>query len=383
MSRHCGANCPKRHDVKVSNPLQRESNFFMPPHKGQLRSLFMKKEKMPTSAEIDRLLRMNRDRLRVPLSWVATTETQPYTNFGDGLSAVMVSSLAGMPVVRANFDEASERIVAVGTIGHGQKNGILHFWGTGVDAERNPMTGDAPYFKPPNTEFNVYATRGPKSAQTFRNAGIDAPEVYGDPVWLLPRIWPLAEVEKTHDLGVILHISELTEQRPGVGPRDEYARYDIPEEWQKRIKIINTYSEATPEAMRAKVAEIVSCRRIVSTSLHGLVIAETYGIPCAWFATYGGDEGVVLDIGENADKIDHRIADFYSGIGRSSINAYLRDRKFKSDWNSIIRFIDRRWRPVENYTGDALLRAFPLPLAVDPDAAQWDVDPNIWVNIQF
>ncbi|WP_230461234.1 polysaccharide pyruvyl transferase family protein [Sphingobium sp. CAP-1] len=340
---------------------------------------------MSTSSEIDRLLRMNRDRLRVPLSWVATTPEQPYTNFGDGLSAVMVSSLAGMPVVRANFDEDRERIVAVGTIGHGQKNGILHFWGTGVDALRNPITGDAPYFKPPNTEFNVYATRGPKSAETFRKAGIDAPEVYGDPVWLLPRIWPLDEVEKTHDLGVILHISELTDQRPGVGPREEYPRYEIPEEWSKKVKIINTYCDATPEAMRAKVAEIVSCRRIVSTSLHGLVISETYGIPCAWFATYGqGDgEGAQLEIDDPESKIDHRIADFYSGIGRTTINAYLRDRKFRSDWNSIIRFIDRRWRPVEGYDGDALLRAFPLPLAVDPNAMRWNVDPAIWADIHF
>lgn len=340
---------------------------------------------MPNNPESDRLLRMNRTRLRVPLSWVATTPEQTYTNFGDGLSAVMVSSLAGMPVVRANFDEASERVVAVGTIGHGQKNGILHFWGTGVDAMRNPVAGDAPYSKPPNTEFNVYATRGPRSAATFRSAGIEAPDIFGDPVWLLPRIWPLDDVEKTHDLGVILHISELTEQRPGVSYRPDYIRYDIPEEWAGRIKIINTYSDATPEAMRAKVAEILSCRRIVSTSLHGLVICETYGIPCAWFATYGvGDgEGAQLEIDDPESKIDHRIADFYAGLGRTTINAYLQDRLLKSDWNSIIRFVDRRWRPVEGYDGDALLRAFPLPLAVDPAASRWDIDPAIWSDIDF
>jgi len=340
---------------------------------------------MNSAQEIDRLLRMNRDRLRVPLSWVATTPEQPYTNFGDGLSAIMVSSLAGMPVVRANFDEDLERIVAVGTIGHGQKNGILHFWGTGVDKLRNPISGDAPYYKPPNTEFNVYATRGPNSAATFRDAGIAAPEVYGDPVWLLPRIWPLEDVEKTHDLGIILHISELTDQRPGVGPRPDYGRYAIPEEWQDRVKIINTYSDATPEAMRAKVAEIVSCRRIVSTSLHGLVISETYGIPCAWFATYGSaeGEGTQLEINALDSKIDHRIADFYAGTGQTHVNAYLSDRKYPSDWNNIIRFIDRRWRQIDGYDGDALLRAFPLPLAVDPDVARWDIDPAIWNEIHF
>lgn len=342
---------------------------------------------MPDNPPTERLLRMNRTRLRVPLSWVATTSEQPFTNFGDGLSAVVVSSIAGMPVVRANFDQDSERVVAVGTIGHAQKNGILHFWGTGVDKSRNPVTGDAPYSKPPNTQFNVYATRGPKSAAIFRSAGIPAPDIFGDPVWLLPRIWPLADVEKTHELGVILHITELTDQRPGVSYRPDYTRYDIPEEWAGRIKIINTYSDATPAAMREKVAEILSCRRIVSTSLHGLVIAETYGIPCAWFATYGGDggmgEGAQIDIDDHDSRIDHRIADFYAGLGRTTINAYLQSRLQKSDWNSIIRFIDRRWRRVEGYDGNALARAFPLPLAVDPQASRWDIDPAIWSDIDF
>ena len=329
------------------------------------------------------LFRMNQARLRVPLSWVATTEQQPATNFGDGLSALVVSALADLPVERANFDQASERLVAVGTIGHNQKNGVLHFWGTGIDATRNPVGVDGPYQRPPETEFHIHALRGPVSADTFQIAGIDAPAVYGDPVWLLPRIWPLDDVEKTHDIGVVLHISELTEQNPEAVVRDIYARYQVPEDMQGSIKLINTFAPATVDGMRDKVREILSCRRILSTSLHGLVIAETYGVPCAWFATYGSGETVELDLVDPETKVDHRIRDFYRGLGRTHIQTYAQDRKFPTDWKNAIKFIDSYWKRETEYDPVPLIRAFPLPRRSDAEAKIWDVDDTVFGHVPF
>lgn len=329
------------------------------------------------------LLRMNRFRLRVPLSWVATTEAQPATNFGDGLSALVVSALADLPVERANFDQDSERIVAVGTIGQNQKNGVLHFWGTGVDASRNPLGIEGPYQRPPNTEFNVHALRGPLSSAAFAAAGISVPDVYGDPVWLLPRIWPLKDVKKTHELGVVLHISELEAQTPKAVVRDIYARYKVPEELQGSIRLINTFAPASVDGMRDKVREILSCRRILSTSLHGLVIAETYGIPCAWFATYGKGENVELSLHDPASQVDHRIRDFYRGLGRDSIRTYALDRKLITDWTAAMAFVDGYWTREESYDPTELVRAFPLPQRADAEEAIWQVDGGVFDAIHF
>lgn len=329
------------------------------------------------------LLEMNRSRLRVPLSWVATTEQQPATNFGDGLSALVVSALAGLPVERANFDQACERLVAVGTIGHNQKNGVLHFWGTGIDATRNPLGVEGPYQRPPDTEFHIHALRGPASAETFQAVGIDAPAIYGDPVWLLPRIWPLADVEKTHELGIVLHISELNEQNPEAVVRDIYARYRIPEDMQGSIRLINTFAPATVDGMRDKVAEILSCRRILSTSLHGLVIAETYGVPCAWFATYGDGNPVDLDLKDPDTKIDHRIRDFYRGLGRNAIKTFAQDRKLVTDWAKAIAFVDGYWKRETRYNPVPLIRAFPLPRRTDAEAGIWNVDATIFDHVPF
>ncbi|MCK0197001.1 polysaccharide pyruvyl transferase family protein [Ancylobacter sp. 6x-1] len=337
----------------------------------------------PGSPQLDTLLRMNADRMSVPLSWAATTRENPHANLGDTLSALVVAGMAGVTVRRAGFDQNIERMVAVGTIGHNQRNGILHFWGTGVDAERNPVDPFVRgYVRPANTEFHVHAMRGPNSARTFRAAGIDVPEIYGDPVWMLPRFWPMKDVEKTHDLGVILHITEMEDRTPEAQVKESLRRYAIPEAFRNRIRLINTHCPATVEGMKAKVAEIVSCRAIVSTSLHGLIISETYGIPCAWFATYGDGEGRMLELANPEHQIDHRMRDFYMGVERSTLSSYCLDRSKLTDWKAVLDWVHGTWRPL-SYDDRPLIRAFPVPLAVSPETPAWPLPPAIVDSIEY
>lgn len=335
------------------------------------------------SPELAALLRMNADRMSIPLSWAATTRESPHANLGDTLSALIVAGMAGVTVRRAGFDQPIERMVAVGTIGHNQRNGVLHFWGTGVDAERNPVDPLVRgYVRPADTDFRIHAMRGPNSARTLRAAGIEVPDIFGDPVWMLPRFWPMTEVEKTHDLGVILHITELEDRTLDAAVKPSLKRYGIPDEFKGRIRLINTHCPPTPEGMRAKVAEIVSCRAIVSTSLHGLVISETYGIPCAWFATYGDGEGRMLELGNAQHQIDHRMRDFYSGVGRSTLSSYCLDRSKPTDWNAVLSWVHGKWQPLI-YDDRPLIRAFPMPLAVSPEAKSWPLPPEIVDRIDY
>lgn len=338
---------------------------------------------MQETTQYDTLLRMNADRISVPLSWAATTRENPHANLGDTLSAMVVAGMAGVPARRAGFDQPIERMVAVGTIGHNQRNGILHFWGTGVDAERNPVDPSVRgYIRPADTEFRVHAMRGPNSARTFRAAGIDVPEIYGDPVWMLPRFWPMKQVEKTHDLGVILHITEMDGRTPESRVKESLRRYAIPEAFRDRIRLINTHCPPTVEGMRRKVAEIISCRAIVSTSLHGLVISETYGIPCSWFATYGSGEVRMLDLTDPQQQIDHRMRDFYLGAGRSTLSSYCLDRSQLTNWGAVLDWVHNSWRPLI-YDDRRLIRAFPVPLAVSPDDPVWPLPPEIVNQIEY
>ncbi|MHC2020185.1 polysaccharide pyruvyl transferase family protein [Methylobacterium sp. CM6247] len=319
----------------------------------------------------------------VPLAWAASSQKFPYANFGDALSAVMVAAISGRVVRHAAFDSNSERLVAVGTIGHAITNGTVHMWGTGLDAQRRPGSPNpAPYQRPAGTEFHVHAVRGPKTGAVLRAQGITVPEIYGDPVYLLPKFWPMDHVAKTHEIGVIVHLTELASQDPAATVLDVMTRYGIPRERKGDIRIINTITERDAPSLRAKVEEIVSCRHILSTSLHGLVIAECYGIPSAWFATYGQGEGRELKLDDDEEKVDHRVRDFYLGAGVTRLNAFCLERRAKPEWDKALDWIKATWRPLA-YSPQALFEAFPLPKAVEFDATPWPVEPKVLKALKF
>lgn len=331
----------------------------------------------------ERLARFVSSHAGVPLSWVASSAEMPFANLGDALSAVIVAGLSGLPVRHAHFDAPTERIVGVGTIGHAQKNGRLHFWGTGMDAKRNPIDRGAPYAAPPGTSFEVHATRGPLTANTLREAGIWVGSVaYGDPVSLLPDIWPMNDVEKTYDLGVVVHITELEHQHPASPTRPEFRRYEIPEGLSGRIRIINTICEPTLEALRAKVAEIVSCRAILSTSLHGLVLADAYQIPSAWFRPAGTEGGETLPLVGSRHPIDHRMRDYYLGAGAQSIATYSQDRAMATDWQAALDFVQARPVPPRGDT-ERLAASFPLELAPRDANGLWPLGEAVSAAFEF
>ncbi|MDX2215554.1 MAG: hypothetical protein SFY66_19980, partial [Oculatellaceae cyanobacterium bins.114] len=206
----------------------------------------------------------------IPLTWAATSREQPFANLGDALSPIMVAALSGLPVTHHSFSSWRTRLACVGTIAHGLKCGTVHLWGTGIDHRKHPIN---PYFnfyeKPLNTKFHIHALRGPFSAQTFRKQGVHVPNVYGDPIWFLPTI--IEPTEKQYDLGVIVHLSELENLSDTSIVKKTILRYKIPESLASKIKIITTMTQPTFAALEAKVQEITACKRIASTSLHGLV----------------------------------------------------------------------------------------------------------------
>lgn len=127
--------------------------------------------------------------------------------------------------------------------------------------EDNDVVWGAGLIKPMPLERKANVTflmvRGPETRKALMRAGYEVPEVYGDPCEVLPEIWK-GHHNKKHKLGIIPH----------------YVDYDMAVELfpdKKIIKIINT-----PENF---INEICECEEIWSSSLHGLIIPEVYGIP--------------------------------------------------------------------------------------------------------
>jgi hypothetical protein len=168
-------------------------------------------------------------------------------NLGDVLTPVLLEAL-GVPVRFAALDRAD--LLGVGS--------IIRFampqhtvWGSGAMRK-----ADAP-----SPEARYLAVRGPLTRDVVLAAGGDCPEVYGDPAMLLPLIHD-RPVPKTHGVGLVTH----------------YIDRDDPQ--------VRAWKGRTIDPIRSNpldvVDEIRACHSIVSSSLHGLIVAHAYGIPAAW-----------------------------------------------------------------------------------------------------
>lgn len=325
----------------------------------------MKTGNIAPSSTMDRripdIVKPTSDGPSVGLCWAASTpETEGFGNLGDSLSAVMVSALAGLPVHHVAFDDPITKMVAVGSIGHAIRTGEAVVWGCGVSVRGTALVDNVP-----QTRYDVRAVRGPISADHFRRLGVHVPEVYGDPVWLLPSIFN-EPIEKKYELGVIPHIQDVAGYGPSAPPRPDSMRYMVDEADASSVTLINTWHEPTWEGLLATLRRILECKRILSQSFHGVVIAETYGIPVLNFRHMPGAKTGPLRIDLNAEcKTDPRIWEFFKGGPRQHFDMYAQRRDERSDWNRIIQTIDTVWQPFE-YNAQALVDAFPLPLAYDP-----------------
>lgn len=102
---------------------------------------------------------------------------------------------------------------------------------------------------------DIRAVRGPETRKILEKMGISCPEVYGAPAVLLP-IFYSPKIEKDLEYLVIPHFSKY----------DKYSNIN------NKIGTFTTdYKQWINKLLRAKL--------VISSSLHGIILAEAYGIP--------------------------------------------------------------------------------------------------------
>lgn len=180
------------------------------------------------------------------------------TNVGDNLTpAILHAFKKDIEFTRVKEDEAGKLIV-VGSIMRVIKPGDT-ILGAGVMRE----TDEFPQAK----ECKFLAVRGKLSRDILLKSGADVPEVYGDPGLLMSLIYR-PTVAITHEVGIIPHFIDAsycgieTQERLADGKSFKYI--DICQDYESFIK------------------EMLSCKSIISSSLHGLVLAEAYSLPAEW-----------------------------------------------------------------------------------------------------
>lgn len=184
---------------------------------------------------------------RVPLHWCLGP------NWGDALSPVLVELLSGKPALHLEGLH-HDRYLVIGSI-LGCANERAEVWGSGFIRENDSVIG---------RPRAVYAVRGPLSRALLLKQGIECPEVYGDPALLLPRFLN-PDVPKRYSVGIIPHYIDKGH------PWLERYRH------APQVLILDIESD-----IQKFVRSVKSCEVILSSSLHGLICADAYGVPNAW-----------------------------------------------------------------------------------------------------
>ena len=159
-------------------------------------------------------------------------------------------------------------------------------WGSGVEYDGlNGSRWWEKYWDAKHRKLDIRAVRGPLSRQVLLKLGHKCPETYGDPGVLMPLIYS-PQKEHLSDYKII----------PQMVTENEVRKY-IPDD---KIISMNTLD------YRKVIDQICSCKLVYSSSLHGIILAEAYGVPAVFY------RGL-------RDFIDFKYKDWYASTGRFDV----------------------------------------------------------------
>jgi hypothetical protein len=190
-------------------------------------------------------------------------------NLGDVLTPHLLKGL-GHPVRWAA--QGAARMIAIGSIVRFARPG-QYVWGSGAMRVSDRPCPGAHYL----------AVRGPITRGVVMRQGGDCPEVYGDPALLLPLVHN-GHVPVRHELAIVPHYVDRTDP--------QVVKSGLPV-----ISPLNANPLAVVDAIRA-------CRAVLSSSLHGIIVAHAYGIPAAW-----------VRLGNKLDGDDTKFMDYAMSMG--------------------------------------------------------------------
>jgi len=251
-------------------------------------------------------------------------------NLGDLLSPYIVNKLSGLPVKYKDFyflgikgqiglliDFLKGRrtikeimktlfffeknLLAVGSImALGNKKSIV--WGSGFMNWNESFRGG-----------KVLAVRGKLTNDKLIAMGFRRCNAFGDPALLLPLIVSPTE-NKVRDVVIIPHWTEVESFKKKYG--EHYKVLDI------RTADIENF-----------ISELTSCRYVLSTSLHGIILSHAYGIPALWIKKgYIDTDGFKFH-----DYFSSVDIPFYDGI--ENFDSYLKEDTWKSLFTEYEKYI--------------------------------------------
>lgn len=210
-------------------------------------------------------------------------------NWGDALNRPLFNFLAQQECdFKSMFGDgyrSHPHILGIGSIlSHAGGNATV--WGSGF-IQSGGRIAEAPR--------KICAVRGPRSRKRLVELKFKCPEIYGDPALLYPLVYNPTPTKK-YKWGVIPHYVDFED--PFCATCTDCLVIDI----RKPINEV--------------VDQLIQCERIISSSLHGLIAADSYRIPSTWIRL--------------SDKVvggDFKFLDYFESVGRRQKKPVLCDGK--------------------------------------------------------
>lgn len=205
-------------------------------------------------------------------------------NLGDSLGEVIVGYLLNLKGIDIQKKiESTRYFYCVGSnILASYQDATI--WGSGLF----PLQSRIEKFmqKIARRKLDIRAVRGPLTRNFLVNQGYKCPEVYGDPAILMPIIYPCFFEKKIHNRVVV-------------------AQFYGEDGFRKSHPNEHIVSMLTNDYKRV-IDEISSSEIVYTSSLHGIILAESYGIPAVFF------RGL-------PQSVDFKYLDYYYSTGRTNI----------------------------------------------------------------
>lgn len=246
----------------------------------------------------------------VPLYWFFAVR-----NWGDLVGPYIVQRITGSVPVPA-YSEKKSHLVAVGSILSRCSDSSI-VWGAGFISEKDTLSA---------TPAQIAAVRGWHSRKMLERFGVEPPEVVGDPAVLMPQFYRPSPCEKRYRIGIVPHYADLPLFRDVVLPRDAV--------------LIDIRQDVEPF-----VDQLNECEVVLSSSLHGLIAADAYGIPNLW-----------VQFSSNLVGGGFKFNDYYSSLGEPDTLPEIVLDLPNTDWLDLARLASLH-RDYPMHVG--LLEAFP------------------------
>lgn len=201
-------------------------------------------------------------------------------NIGDSMVPWIVNAILGRDIPYGNPREArGPHLLTIGSIlNFADEESIV--WGSGfIEAKNRPHALPA----------NIAALRGPLTASRIEQLGGPKITLFGDPAILTPKYIQPRAAAHDFEIGFIPHYAD----------KAQFDLLDLDSIGRHHVCDVETSS------IQQFVDELHRCRVIVSSSLHGIIIAEAFGIPSVW-----------MQLSSHVVGDGFKFRDYYASTGR-------------------------------------------------------------------